>query len=239
MKKNVSVFNGDVKSLGGYRYTITNQVSSILANKRQTEIITSLINNKDKTILDIGCGDGKYTNEIKKSFPKAQVTGIEPAGEAISIAKHNYPNIEFIVGDFLKSSALSNHHYDIAVMRGVLHHMSEQKLPIKKAFEVADKLLIVEPNGNNPLLKIIEKTSKYHIEHEEQSFRPSKIKQWCLEVGWKIDHFCYIGFVPFFCPDLLARSIYFFQPLLEKIPIVKSELSASSIFLCSKKRGKN
>lgn len=38
----------------------------------------------------------------------------------------------------------------------------------------ADAMLIIEPNGTNPVLKIIGKASKYHREHGERSFQSKK-----------------------------------------------------------------
>ncbi|MEZ4901482.1 MAG: hypothetical protein R2822_06830 [Spirosomataceae bacterium] len=59
----------------------------------------------------------------------------------------------------------------------------------------------MEPNGNNPILKLIEKTSKYHIEHEEQSFIEFSLKKWIKNAGGKVTNWSYVGYVPFFFPD--------------------------------------
>lgn len=63
-------FDRDVKSGGSYVYTSSNApLSSLIANKRQSEMIaqaiSSLVTSHGVTsILDIGCGDGKYTSEF-------------------------------------------------------------------------------------------------------------------------------------------------------------------------------
>jgi hypothetical protein len=81
-------------------------------------------------------------------------------------------------------------------------------------------LLIIEPNGNNPILKLIEKMSPYHREHEERSFSSRTLARWCREAGCPATSISFIGFVPFFFPTLPAKIIHFFQPFLERVPLL-------------------
>ena len=60
-KKNVNVFNSDVAENKGYRYTNNAPFSSVVANLRQTQETLKLIDSDAKTLVDIGCGDGTYT----------------------------------------------------------------------------------------------------------------------------------------------------------------------------------
>ena len=39
-------------------------------------------------------------------------------------------------------------------------------------------MFVIEPNGYNPVLKVLEKVSRYHIEHEERSFFPATLHAW-------------------------------------------------------------
>lgn len=235
LKKNVDKFNEDSKTNKGYKYTTNNSFSSIVANKRITDKVNSMITNDINTLIDCGCGDGTYTNEIKKINPTLAIQAFDPASAAIEIAKKQYSNIEFFVASIYNVKEFNKRNNDLAVLRGILHHIPDQLQAIKNINQVSNKMLIIEPNGNNPILKLIEKKSTYHIEHEEQSFSSNQLKKWCLEAGWKINSIEYIGFVPFFFPTVLAKIIYFFQPLLEKIPIIKKYFSAQIIINCIKK----
>jgi hypothetical protein len=50
LKKNVTVFNGNVTENGGYLYTTNAPLSSILANKRMTDAILALIDDTVQTL---------------------------------------------------------------------------------------------------------------------------------------------------------------------------------------------
>lgn len=234
LKENVKAFNQNVKENEGFLYTTNAQYSSHVANKRISDEIFKFIAPSYKTLIDIGCGDGVYTNNIKQNFPHVEVTGFDPAKKAIELANKNYPNIHFQTLNLLAPNLpLPDKKYDVAIIRGVLHHLADQQLAIRNAFKLADHLIIMEPNGNNPILKVIEKTSRYHIEHEEQSFFEWELKRWIRQAGGKIDAWSYVGYVPFFFPTLPAKIIYKLQPFLEKVPVVKHMFSGQFIISCS------
>lgn len=236
-KKNVSEFNSDVKENNGYKYTTNAPFSSIVSNKRITEATIKFIPINSKTIIDIGCGDGSYTNALKKAFPDKKFTGFDPAKDAIEIAKTKNINndIEFLVGDLLNISTFPQNKFDLGIVRGVLHHLPNGYLGVANSIHLSDRIIIIEPNGNNPILKYIEKNSKYHIEHEEQSFTSNLLKEWCEKSGFIVEKIDFIGFVPFFFPTFLSKIIYFFQPFLELIYPLKKYFGAQIILICKKK----
>jgi SAM-dependent methyltransferase len=234
-KRNVSEFNGDVRSNDGYLYTTNPPLSSILANRRISDSIFTLIGHADP-IIDVGCGDGVYTAEIKKAFPYRKVEGLDPAADAIAVAKKRYPDILFRVDNILNpETAGTGSSYQTAIIRGVLHHLTDQTLAIRNSFALAPRLIIVEPNGNNPILKIIEKISPYHRKHEERSFSSRTLRGFCEKAGGSVIRLGYIGFVPYFMPAPLAKILHFFQPLLEKMPLIREFFSAQIVMECEKK----
>lgn len=237
LKENVKAFNANVKENGGFLYTTNAQFSSHVANKRISDEIFKFIKPSYKTLVDIGCGDGMYTHNIKQNFPHLDVFGFDPASTAIEMAQEKYPSVRFETINLLDPALpVPAKKYDVAVIRGVLHHLSDQQLAISNAFKLADNLIIMEPNGNNPILKLIEKTSRYHIEHEEQSFFEWQLKSWIKKAGGQVDTWSYVGYVPFFFPTAPAKAIYAVQPLLEKIPVLKHIFSAQFIVACSLKK---
>lgn len=233
VKKNVSEFNADVAENGGYRYTSNAPYSSVVSNQRITDetvrVITQLSN--VKSVIDIGCGDGTYTADLKTNLPQVAFTGFDPAAQAIDLAAKKYPQCKFLVGDVLNPDTFPKEKYDVAVIRGVIHHLPTQSDAIKYAKLLSNRILIIEPNGNNPILKWIEKNSEYHVQHEEQSFTSDFLQNICKEHGMKIRSLSFIGFVPFFFPEIPARIIYFFQPLLEKIPLLGKYFGAQTVIL--------
>ena len=235
LKQNVQEFNRNVAENGGFLYTTNAQFSSYVANKRISEEIFRFIKPEYQTLVDIGCGDGVYTHEIKQNFPHLEVHGFDPAQAAIDAAQKRFPSVQFRTINLLDSNLPTpRQRYDVGVIRGVLHHLADQELAIRNAFKLANNLIIMEPNGNNPILKVIEKTSKYHIEHEEQSFFEWQLKGWIRQAGGKVDAWSYVGYVPFFFPDGPAKVIHTLQPFLEKVPVLKHVFSAQFIIACSK-----
>lgn len=93
----------------------------------------------------------------------------------------------------------------------------------------------MESNGYNPALKILEKVSKYHRDHEEQSFFPSKINKWFNDAGFVIKKLKYIDVVPMICPDFIAKTLNFMNPFFENIPIIK-KIACGRIMLIAERK---
>lgn len=219
-KKNVSEFNKDILENGSYQYTLTPSFSSFVANNRLTDVTEDIIRTLPdvQTVLDAGCGDGTYTAELKGRLPALSFTGFDPASMAIKKAQTRYPNCRFFEGNILNLSTFPQETFDLVIIRGVIHHLPTQRAALANAAKIGKYVLVIEPNGNNPILKWIEKHSAYHIQHEEQSFTSHFLVNLCHEVGLSVSKLSFVGFIPFFFPTLPARIIFFFQPLLEKVP---------------------
>lgn len=236
IKQNVQEFNSDVQDNGGYRYTQNAPYSSVVSNLRitdETEKVLNRIGNLKK-VIDIGCGDGTYTAELKQRLPNVEFTGFDPASVAIQNAAKKYTDCKFLVGNVLDASTFPQQQYDVAIIRGVIHHLPTQSEAVKNAALLSNRVLIIEPNGNNPILKWIEKNSEYHIKHEEQSFSSDFLQNICTDNGLKVSYLSFIGFVPFFFPTLPSKLIYFFQPLLERIPLLGRYFGAQTVILAEK-----
>lgn len=236
VKKNVDTFDQDVKSNGGYKYSHRAKYSSYVANKRITDEIMRFISGKKniRSIIDIGCGDGSYTGELKSLMPDIELTGFDPALEAINVAAENHPECTFQAGNVLDTRTFPERRFDLAIMRGVIHHLPTQSVAVGNAAELSSLLLIIEPNGNNPILKWIEKNSRYHIEHEEQSFTSEFLTGICKQNGWRVRSVKYIGLVPFFFPTLPSRIIHAAQPFLERIPLLAKYFGAQVVILAER-----
>ena len=55
------------------------------------ELIGKLELKGDETLLDIGCGDGKVTEEIAACLPMGSVLGVDSSAEMIALAQSQYP----------------------------------------------------------------------------------------------------------------------------------------------------
>ena len=226
----VAKFNQDAKVGRGYVYTSADRLSARLSAERLTLAVREMIDLKGKRVIDIGCGDGTYTIELLGGLPE-YVLGIDPAEMAIGCARSRaagLDGVEFRVSDLSDLSRLDRK-FDVAVVRGVLHHLPDVEAAIAGVCAVADEIVVVEPNGYNPVLQIIEKISPYHIEHEEKSYFPHHLDRWFRAHGGEVVRSGFCGLVPMYCPDSVARMLKALEPVVENVPVLRRVLSGSYI----------
>ncbi len=222
-EKSVSEFNADVDVNDGYLYSTSNRISCVMANQRISAAIISLAGLRGKRVLDIGCGDGVYSIELLRAGA-SEVTGVDAAKNAVQCAikkAEGLEKIQFKTADIYKLER-PERPYDIAVVRGILHHLYQPNEAVKVISRMADEIIILEPNGFNPVLKILEKISPYHVEHEEKSYAPTRLNRWFEQNGGRVIESRFIGLVPMFCPDHLARFLKKIEPIVEMIPGIRN-----------------
>ena len=222
-EKNITQFNKDAAKRGGYEYSNSERLSAKIASKRISKTVLKLARVQGKSIIDIGCGDGTYTLELLEAGA-SEVLGVDAAEAAVELAKRKIlgrRNIEFKTLNIYNLDKIGRV-YDIAVVRGILHHLYDVEKAVEKICHIAKEMIVLEPNGYSPVLKIIEKTSKYHIAHEEKSYPPHLLDRWFEQQGATVIEYDYINVVPFFCPDIIAKILDAVTPIVEKIPIVRN-----------------
>jgi SAM-dependent methyltransferase len=223
-KKNsgAAPFHQDVLEGGGYRYTTKAPLSATVANDRLTNLtIAWLLSNcrMGDTVADLGCGDGTYTAELAAALPKLRWLGIDPAKAAITHAKKVSPKISWGVADLLKPASLPRKKAAASILRGVIHHVPQPAKGVATAVRYAPKLLIIEPNGWSPILKIIEEISPYHRAHGERSFTSWTLQSWVEQAGGRVVNAQYVGLVPFFCPDWAVPWLKRLEAWVEASPL--------------------
>lgn len=225
-EKTVSQFDKDVISHQGYLYTVRASKSSQLANERLTEITKSMIGKMEgKKVIDVGCGDGTYTYELYRWGRPGTMVGIDTSKEAITLARKRFGKEgKDLIFEHCSCYNIPypQQHFDIAIARGLLHHLDNPVDGLSKIVAIAKQVFVVEPNGYNPLLKLIEKFSSYHREHDERSYAPRTIRGWVRGLNRKIIRESYIGLVPFFCPDWVADLLKAIEPWIENTPLVRN-----------------
>lgn len=236
IKKNVSQFDDDVRQTGSYAYT-AERLSARIANSRFSECIAKSFDFKGKAVLDLGCGDGTYTLEFS-ALGVNEILGVDPAGVAIEAANVKArergldATVKFEIGNiYALEHYLADKRFDCIVLRGVLHHLPDPVRAINSLARFGGTIVVLEPNGNNPVLKLLEKYSRYHIEHEERSFSPSTIQSWLTAAGFQVCSNKVFNLVPMFCPDWMATVLQAIGPTIERIPLLRDIACGQSIIV--------
>lgn len=232
-------FDRDITNHGKYIYTGKDaQLSSIYANASQTRLIHSYITGEMHSLLDIGCGDGSYTEEFASIGSLSRILGVDPSKPAIKAAISKYCKLSKLTFQNIDLQKLvdAGDYFDVAVIRGVVHHANNPESLINSALKLAKIVIISDPNGLNLVLKIIERTSKYHREHEEKSFTPWKFRKWISNGGGKIEFHKMGVLVPFFCPSFLAKLLHWFEPIAESTPLIRNLICGTQVFVVSQDR---
>jgi len=92
-----------------------------------------------KTVLDMGCGSGRFTLALA-SFGVKEVVGIDLGDEGLSIAKEmvvkqNLTNVRFEKGSVL-DLPFENRTFDFVFCKGVLHHTGDINKGIEELYRV-------------------------------------------------------------------------------------------------------
>ena len=119
---------------------IENSDNYILERKRQFKILRSFyqyflknkIKNRTTRILDLGCGDGRITQEILKLNSNAEVFLVDGSLKMLETAKSNFKEVNALhyihktFQDLLDSDTLT-HGFDFIVSSLAIHHLSSDE----------------------------------------------------------------------------------------------------------------
>jgi 2-polyprenyl-3-methyl-5-hydroxy-6-metoxy-1,4-benzoquinol methylase len=74
-----------------------------------------------KSLLDVGCGDGRFLHEINKNLKIQNLVGVDYSQKAIELANAINPNIQFVAGDIKDASLLKNKFECITLIETLEH----------------------------------------------------------------------------------------------------------------------
>jgi 2-polyprenyl-3-methyl-5-hydroxy-6-metoxy-1,4-benzoquinol methylase len=96
-------------------------------------------------LLDVGCGNGSFLIQMKQLG--WEVTGVEPDGEAVSVARENF-RLNVFKGS-LEEAEFPDGHFDTITMNHVIEHVLDPIGLLKECRRVlrpGGKLVVVTPN---------------------------------------------------------------------------------------------
>jgi 2-polyprenyl-3-methyl-5-hydroxy-6-metoxy-1,4-benzoquinol methylase len=100
-----------------------------------------------RRLLDIGCGDGRFGETVKKALPECETWGVEAVPAAAEKARA--VNDHVICGSIYDQIDLPAGHFDVVTMNDVLEHLPESEsvlAAIRKLLKPDGKLVLSLPN---------------------------------------------------------------------------------------------
>ncbi len=174
-------------------------------------------NNKQQTILDVGCGNGYLVRYlISQGF---NAYGTDASEEGINIAKHTYPN-NFYLQDISTGKLppeLSKLKFNTIVSTEVIEHLYDPEGFIqfcKKILEPSGQIIISTPYHGyfkNLVLSIFNKWDS----HMDPLWHGGHIKMWSrrrltdllTEAGFKVVAFKGCGRFPYFWKSMVIKAV--------------------------------
>ena len=163
-------------------YSHFNEDGRLKTRHGQVEFITNikyideiLNDDKNKTILDIGAGTGRYSVELAEMGHN--VTAVELVNKNVSQIKMKSDKVIAKQGDALNLKRFKSDSFDIALLFGPTYHLisHEEKL---RAINEAKR--VVKPGGHILIMYLM---NEYAV--ITYAFKEGKLKK-CL-VEWKLD----------------------------------------------------
>lgn len=135
------------------------------------------------SLLDIGCGDGRFVKEADLLFPGKMISGLDCSERAINMARALNPCLEYKCVDIC-SASIAESVYDVITLIEVLEHIEIDRVfdfisACADRLETNGKLIITIPHKNKPL-------QEKHCQH----FDSNKI-QGALAGSFEIDRMIY------------------------------------------------
>ena len=179
------------------------------------EIADTLGVRQDGHVIDVGCGDGAFANQMLAARYRA-VDGIDKSEAAIRRAQtESQGRATFRAVDLVTFDYDSLPRYDAAFLIGILHHIKPATPNVVRALtRRTDRMVVLEPNGNNLMRKALELTPSYR-DAGEDSFRTKQLTAIFAAAGWKTVVWRRLNLFPNFTPGFIYRLLSPIEPAIE------------------------
>ena len=166
-------------------------------------------------VLDFGCGDGAFTNQMLAGRYRA-VEGLDKSENAIRRAQvEAKANASYRAADLVTFDYDSLPHYDAAFLIGILHHVKAATPTLVHALaRRTGKMIVLEPNGNHLMRKALELTPSYRAAGED-SFRSKELMRIFTTAGWQTVIWRRLNLFPNFTPGAIYRLLAPIEPWVE------------------------
>ena len=126
------------------------------------------------TVLELGCGDGAFAaNVLGPVYGRVDAVDKSQAAIERATARGAPAHVRFRAADVSQLTYRDEDRWDGAFLMGFLHHIKRHTPAVlSRLSRVAERLVVLEPNGNNRVRRLLERLPSYR-DAGEQSFRLS------------------------------------------------------------------
>jgi len=140
---------------------------------KRDQLALNLIRSSDRTIVDIGCGEGVTLEKIHRRFPERSVMGMDTLPENIDICKRHGCNA--LQGD-VYHLPFSPTSVNVVLFMEVIEHLEHPETAIqeiRRVLEPNGRLVMVFPND-----RIFKIARILTLRFREAAYDPGHIRQW-------------------------------------------------------------
>ncbi|MFW9924839.1 MAG: class I SAM-dependent methyltransferase [Candidatus Thorarchaeota archaeon] len=101
----------------------------------------NFLNKPGMKVLEVGSGNGFFTNKLLKMFPEIVLSCLEPDSEFVEILQKRFANRISIINNIVESIDIDDNTFDAVISHIVIHNLVD---PIKALTEMKR---VIKPNG--------------------------------------------------------------------------------------------
>ena len=111
---------------------------------------------KPESILDVGCGDGRFLSFAKEIFPNARLLGIDYSTRSIDFARAFNPSIEYMCTDIVNDD-IEIEPFEVVTLIEVIEHIPPRDLDeflrsVISCMKPNGTMIITVPHVNKPVI---------------------------------------------------------------------------------------
>ena len=124
-----STTNYDVKRFNKWAATYDQSVMQRLyfgpVHSKMLDLLAQELKDPPRCIIDVGCGTGRLLRAASVRWPEAQLFGVDPAEQMVSVANRLNPNVTFRLAS-AESLPFSDQTADLVLTSLSFHHWANQ-----------------------------------------------------------------------------------------------------------------